>query len=306
MQPDPAMLAPIVLFVYNRPVHTKRTVDALLKNALAAESDLCIYSDAPKRPEVAEAVREVRAYIKTITGFSSITIVERERNLGLANSIIDGVTSIVNKHGRIIVLEDDLVVSQYFLEYMNTALERYRDDDRVMQISGHMFPTEFLATTDAVFLPMATSWGWATWARAWQHFDPKSQGVAQLRADSQLRRRFNLDGAYNYFTMLESQLTGQIDSWAVRWNLSVFLRDGLILYPRTTLVTNIGFDGSGTHCGPIKNMKGDKATLGPKSTERISFPSSLQVNQEAYYAVKRFLGRAHGSWVRRKLARLMR
>ena len=136
------MLAPIALFVYNRPIHTRRTVEALQKNTQAAESDLCIYSDAPKRPEVAEAVREVRAYIKTITGFSSITIVERERNLGLANSIIDGVTSIVNKHGRIIVLEDDLVVSQYFLEYMNTALERYRDDERVMQISGHMFPTE--------------------------------------------------------------------------------------------------------------------------------------------------------------------
>lgn len=239
--------APIALFVYNRPVHTRRTVEALLKNKPAAECDLFVFSDAAKRPEDAETVRRVREYIRTITGFKSITIVERDRNWGLANSITGGVTSVVNQYGRVIVLEDDLVTSTYFLEYMNTALERYQEEDRVMQVSGHVFPTRVHAETDAVFLPMTTSWGWATWARAWKHFDPKSTGYGQLKGDAKLRKRFNLDGAYDYFSMLEAQLAGRVDSWAIRWYLSVFLREGLVLFPRMSLVENTGFDGSGTH-----------------------------------------------------------
>jgi hypothetical protein len=241
--------APIVLFVYNRPVHTRWTVEALLKNKPAAESELFIFSDAPKKPEAVESVREVREYIRTITGFKSVAIVERDRNWGLANSIIDGVTSVVNQYGRVIVLEDDLVTTMYFLEYMNTALERYQEEDRVMQVSGHVFPIRVHGETDAVFLPMTTSWGWATWARAWQHFDPESLGFAGLKADGALRKRFNLDGAYDYFSMLEAQLAGRVDSWAVRWYLSVFMRGGLTLFPVKTLVENFGFDGSGTHCG---------------------------------------------------------
>ncbi len=243
------MNAPIALFVYNRPVHTRRTVEALLKNEPAAESDVFVFSDAAKRPEVGESVRRVREYIRTITGFKSITIVERDRNWGLANSIIDGVTSVVNQYGRVIVLEDDLVTSTYFLEYMNTALERYQAEDRVMQVSGHVFPIRVHGETDAVFLPMTTSWGWATWGRAWKHFDPKSTGYAQLKGDVKLRKRFNLDGAYDYFSMLEAQLAGRVDSWAVRWYLSVFMRGGLTLFPVKSLVENFGFDGSGTHCG---------------------------------------------------------
>lgn len=248
-------LAPIALFVYNRPIHTRRTVEALLKNRFATESDLFIYSDAPKNSMVVDAVHEVRGYIRSITGFRSIHIVERDRNWGLANSIIDGVTSIVNKHGRIIVLEDDLVVSQHFLEYVNTALDRYEGEHSVMQVSGHMFPISTEIREDAVFLPLTTSWGWATWVRAWQHFDPDSTGFTQLKTDAQLRRRFNLDGTYDYFTLLESQLAGRVDSWAVRWYLSMFIRDGLTLFPIKSLVANLGFDGSGIHCG-VEPMAG--------------------------------------------------
>ncbi len=243
------MNAPIALFVYKRPVHTRRTVEALLKNEPAAESDLFIFSDAAKKPEAEGAVSEVREYMRTVSGFKSVTIVERDRNWGLANSIIDGVTSVVNRYERVIVLEDDLVTSTYFLEYMNTALERYQAEDRVMQVSGHVFPIRVHGETDAVFLPMTTSWGWATWARAWKHFDPKSTGYTQLKGDAKLRKRFNLGGAYDYFSMLEAQLAGRVDSWAVRWYLSVFMRGGLTLFPVKSLVENCGFDGSGTHCG---------------------------------------------------------
>lgn len=249
MYDSQSMNAPIVLFVYNRPVHTRRMVESLLQNEEASSSELFIYADAPKNSEAGEAVHEVRAYIHTITGFRSVSIVERDKSWGLANSIIDGVTAVVNRFGRIIVLEDDLVVSPNFLGYMNTALERYQDDDRVMQISGHMFPAQFTADTDAVFLPMTTSWGWATWERAWKHFNAEAKGYAQLKQDAALRKRFNLDGAYDYFSMLEAQIAGLVDSWAIRWYLSVFMQGGLVLFPVKSLLENAGFDGSGTHCG---------------------------------------------------------
>jgi hypothetical protein len=288
------MNAPIVLFVYNRPVHTRRTVEALQKNETATGSDLFIFSDAAKKPEAAEAVREVREYVRTITGFQSVKIVERDRNWGLANSIVDGVTSVVNQYGRIIVLEDDLVTSPHCLEYMNAALARYQDDEQVMQISGHMFPVDLTTTTDAVFLPMTTSWGWATWARAWEHFDPKSVGYARLKADTALRKRFNLDGAYDYFAMLEAQLQGRVDSWAIRWYLSVFLREGLVLFPRVTLVENSGFDGSGTHTsGPAAE---------PVSMEfKVAAYPEVTINDAALEQVRNHLtslGRGN-HWMRR-------
>jgi len=240
-------LAPIVLFVYNRPQHTRRTVEALQKNELAGESDLIIFSDAPKTPEAEIAVREVRKYIWTIAGFRSVSIVERDRNYGLANSVIDGVTTIVNKYGRIIVLEDDLIVTPHFLDFVNRALRKYESEHKVIQVSGYMFPVKIGIGDDAFFLPLTTSWGWATWKRAWQLFDTEAEGYAQVKTDPALRKRFNLDGAYDYFLMLEAQLAGRIDSWAIRWYLATFLFEGLTLYPRESLVTNVGFEGSGTH-----------------------------------------------------------
>ncbi len=240
-------VAPITLFVYNRPVHTRRTVDALLRNTLAAQSDLIIYSDAPRQPKNEDAVSAVRAYLKTITGFRSISIVERERNWGLANSIIDGVTSIVNKHGRIIVLEDDLVVSQHFLEYVNTALDRYEREHGVMQVAGYMFPVFVEVSEDAMLLPLTTSWGWATWARAWRHFDPSVTTWSQIKGNAEQVKSFDLGGAYPYSSMIEAQFRGEIDSWAIRWYASVFAQKGLVLFPRETLVFNSGLEGSGTH-----------------------------------------------------------
>ena len=281
-------IAPIALFVYNRPAHTRQTIGALLKNELAGGSDLIIFSDAPKKPEAVEAVSEVREYIRTITGFRSVSIVERDRNWGLSNSIIDGVTRLCNEYGRVIVLEDDLVMSPHFLEYMNVALDSYREDERVMQISGHIFPVDITAETDAVFLPMTTSWGWATWQRAWQHFDPAATGYEELKCDVKLRRQFNLDGAYDYFGMLELQLQGKIDSWAVRWHLSVFLRSGITLFPRKTLVENMGFDGSGTHCEASHLV--DPLPHGFKVN---NYPA-VAINEEARRAVYAYLARQSG------------
>jgi len=152
------IVAPIALFAYNRPWHTRRTVEALQRNALAEQSDLFIFSDAPKRPDSADAVRQVRGYIKTISGFKSINIVERAQNLGLAKSIIDGATYLSNQCGRFIVLEDDIVTSPHFLTFMNEALKRYADDDRVISIHGYVYPVA-QPLPDAFFLLGADCWG---------------------------------------------------------------------------------------------------------------------------------------------------
>lgn len=241
-------LAPIVLFVYNRLDHTKRTIDALKQNMLAQESDLIVFSDAAKSGTNAENVQEVRQYIHQIEGLKSVTIVERENNLGLAKSIIDGVTKIVGERGRVIVLEDDTVTSPYFLIYMNEALEKYANDDRIVSIHGWLFPTE-ITLPETFFLLGADCWGWATWKRGWKLFNSDGQSLLDELKRKKLTRDFDYNGAYPYIKMLEGQIKGKNDSWAVRWYASAFLAGKLTLYPGRSLVHNIGNDNSGTHCG---------------------------------------------------------
>ncbi len=240
--------APIALFAYNRPLHLRHAVEALQRNPLAAASELHVFSDGPRTSQAEGAVAEVRAYAALISGFGKLVLHNRDRNLGLAGSVIDGVTRLCDEHGSSIVVEDDLVVAPPFLAYMNAAIDRYRDDSRVMQISGHMFPVEVDTPHDAFFLPFISSWGWATWDRAWRLFDGAGTGYPVLKADAARRNAFEMNGAFGYFSMLEAQLQGKSDSWAILWNLSVFMHQGLVLYPRKTLVQNGGFDGSGVHC----------------------------------------------------------
>lgn len=239
--------APITLFVYNRLDHTRRTVDSLKQNLLAQESDLIIFSDASKSELQAAKVRDVRDYISQISGFKSITIVERETNYGLAKSIIDGVTKVVNKYGRTIVLEDDLVTSAYFLKYMNEALEKYADDERVISIHGYVYPVK-QSLPETFFLRGADCWGWATWRRGWAHFNPDGQYLLNELKRRKLIGMFDFNGAYSFSKMLKGQIKGSNDSWAVRWHASAFLADKLTLYPGRSLVHNIGNDGSGMNC----------------------------------------------------------
>jgi hypothetical protein len=239
-------LAPIVLFVYNRPEHTKQTVEALQKNELANESELFIYSDAPKNENAIAKVKEVREYIKSIDGFKSITIVEREKNWGLANSIIDGVTKIVNEYGKIIVLEDDLVTSPYFLRYMNDNLNIYENQQKVASIHGYIYPIEDLP--DVFFIKGADCWGWATWKDRWDVFEKNGQILLNDLKLRKLEKEANFNNSYGFTKMLKNQIKGKNDSWAVRWYISTFLQDMLTLYPGQSYVQNIGNDDSGTHC----------------------------------------------------------
>ena len=240
--------APILLFVYNRPEHVRRNIQALLKNELAAESELFIYSDAAKDETSQAAVKEVRAFIRSIQGFKKITITERAENWGLARSIIDGVTTQINRYGRVIVLEDDLVVAPHFLQFMNDALETYRDEERV----GHIQACDFThdpSLPDTFLIKWTGSWGWGTWDRAWKHFNAAGKALLTELESRKLTYTFDFNGKYGYTRMLRRQIEGKNNSWAIRWNASLFLKGILSLNVGKSLVQNEGFDGSGTNCG---------------------------------------------------------
>lgn len=251
-------LAPIVLFVYNRPQHTQKTLEALQKNTLASESELFVYSDAPRNAESVEKVRQVRDLLKSLQGFKSVTIVEREKNWGLANSVIDGVTSILQKFPSIIVLEDDLVASENFLAYMNAALTKYKGYQNVFGISGYSHSNDEEGFPSTYFLKLTSSWGWATWADKWKAFCRDDLMLKKILQDSALLSKFNFDNSFDFVSMAQLQLQKKIDSWAIYWYASVFLEDGLTLYPCKSLLENIGFDGSGVHCenqlGSVKKL----------------------------------------------------
>lgn len=288
--------APIALFVYNRPEHTKLTVNALAKNTLATKSDLFVFSDGPRHADAGSAVAEVRAYIRTISGFRSVHLVEREHNLGLARSIIDGVGKLCTEYGRVIVVEDDIVTSRHFLSYMNDALNYYKHEERVMHVSGYMFPVTNPETLPETFFYRATScWGWATWSRAWQHFEPNANVSLNQIYAGKMQTEFDVGGTMPYVKMLRSQLKGEIDSWAVRWYASVFLRGGQCLHPRYSLVSNIGMDGSGVHCNKTDQYA---ASL---SDSRITVETIKVVAEDRYalLLIKKFNASLIPPWPKR-------
>jgi hypothetical protein len=220
-------------------------VESLLTNPQSAESELFIYSDGPKDAEAGPAVAELRQYLRSITGFKNVTIIEREKNFGLANNIMDGVTSIVNRYGQLIVLEDDMVLSPYFLEFMNKGLEKYRNTQEVISIHGYSYPINY--SRPVFFLKGADCWGWATWKRGWDLFNPDSRFLLDEIRRKGLSYTFNMDDSWDYIGMLKAQIEGRIDSWAVRWYASALLENKLTLYAHPSLLENIGFDGTETH-----------------------------------------------------------
>lgn len=291
-------LSPIVLFVYNRPWHTQQTIKALQKNELASQSELFIFSDATKNDHALDKVKEVRNYIKNIDGFKKITIIERKTNFGLANSIIDGVTKIVNEYGKIIVLEDDLVTSPYFLKFMNESLEMYQNEEKTACIHGYIYPIENLPET--FFIRGADCWGWATWKRGWDTFESDGQKLLDEVKRRNLQKEADFDNSYGYTKMLQNQIKGKNDSWAVRWYFSAFLKDMLCLYPGKSFIQNIGNDDSGTHCSTTDNYQ-------------ISFPKTYNLekisvveNQESRKKIKRFFQSLQSSLLQKVLSKMKR
>ena len=285
--------APILLFVYNRPEHTRRCIESLLRNPLVSESNLFIYADGAKDCMQQEAVNEVRNYIRTLQGFKQITLIERSENWGLARNIIDGVTSQVNRYGKVIVLEDDLVVAPYFLTFMNEALEIYKDEPKVGHIQACDF-TQDPSLPDTFLIKWTGSWGWATWDRAWKHFNPNGQELLHELESRKLTHTFDFNGKYGFTRMLRRQIEGKNNSWAIRWNASLFLKDILSLNVGRSLVQNEGFDGSGTNCGG-GGLYASHLYLNHLPVTKIS---PIEENKEARQVFSRYYGRTNSFWAK--------
>jgi hypothetical protein len=283
---DAMTLAPIVLFVYRRPGHTQRLLTSLANCDLARQSELIVYSDGPRDDSDIERVSEVRRIVQSEPWCGTVSLVRRETNQGLARSVIAGVSEQCARCGKVIVLEDDLRLHPAFLTFMNRTLEAYADHDEVMQVAGHMFAATFEIDPALLFLPFVSTWGWGTWQRAWRHFDVEAKGSAEVLARRDIRRLFDLQGAYPYSRMLDLQLRGKIDSWGILWNLSVFMRHGLVAYPGQTLVINDGFDGSGRHCGVRAGEEVQWSAHAGELPDRWPAP---EVDPTGYAAVRRAL-----------------
>lgn len=251
------MPAPIALFVFNRPDHTRRTIEALAENELAAQSKLIIFSDGPRDAKDALLVKQVREYISTVSGFASVSLKTQESNRGLANSIILGVTSTLSDYNRVIVLEDDMITSPQFLRYMNNSLDMYENDEAVISIHGYIYPVKEILP-DYFFLKGADCWGWATWRRGWKMFDSDGKKLYEELKRKDLLREFDFGNTYPYTKMLLKQISGKNNSWAIRWYASAFIHEKLTLYPGKSYVQNIGNDSSGTHSRATNQFEIDK------------------------------------------------
>lgn len=254
-------LAPIVLFVYNRPWHTEQTLKALKANDLASQSILYVFSDGPKHMALnkdIENIEKVRSIVKSKQWCKEVSIRESEHHKGLADSIVHGVTEIVNKHGKVIVLEDDIITSKGFLKYMNDALTLYANEKSVMHISGYKHPVDIKIQETTFFSKTLSCWGWGTWKRAWGHYHHDiNDHINYFSAKRSLRKKFDIYGHANFYKQLIDNKKGRIYSWAVRWYASWLRQGGYALFPNKSLVQNIGFDDSGKHCSETNHFEVD-------------------------------------------------
>jgi Glycosyl transferase family 2 len=244
--------SPIALFVYNRPSHALRVLEALALNTIAGESELYIFSDGPKSdatPETIAKIQSVRAIIRKEKWCQHVHIIEQDANLGLAHSVISGISGILKAHPRVIVLEDDIVPSPVFLSFMNEALDFYESEEEVISISSFNFFARSTSIPDIFFSQLIDCWGWATWRRGWALFEPDTGKLLNEIDRQNARSRFNAGEAYDYYGMLEKANKKEIDSWAIRWYASGFIHNKLSLYPKISLTQNIGFDGTGVNSG---------------------------------------------------------
>lgn len=279
-------LAPIVLFVYNRLEHTKKTIEYLKMNDLAHQSILYIYSDAPKKENQIEKVKAIRDYIHTVNGFKNIVIVEADKNKGLANSIISGVTEIIHKYGKVIVLEDDLLTTPCFIKYMNEALTFYDDNKKIWSITGYQYPFDVPKKyRHSVYLSYrGSSWSWATWEDRWLTVDWSVADYSSYRYNPFKIAHF-CKGGTDLDKMLRNQMKGVIDSWAIRWCYSQSKQKKYTIYPCKAIVTNNGTDGTGTHFSTNSDRYKSELAMDYK----YEFTHELEVNHKIMHRYRKIV-----------------
>ncbi len=298
-------LSPIILFIYNRPDHTRKTLEALSVNTLAQDSDLFIFADGPKEnatPEQLEKIRQARKVARSKKWCKSVTVIDSEKNKGLAASIISGVTEIINKYGKVIVLEDDIVTGKYFLEFMNTALDKYQDEKKVWHIAGFRVPVKNAKGGGCYFCPTMGCWGWATWADRWQYFK-KDAAYYQTVFTEEMKFHFNMEGAEpDLWSQIEANADGRINTWAIFWYATLFLKNGLCLAPTKSLVRNIGLDGSGVHCGNNPRLQINDALL----CRIVQFPELIEISKSEYRKNIKFTKEMNRLLLRKKKLNLIK
>lgn len=277
--------APVALFVYNRPEHTRRTIKALAENEGAKNTVLHIFSDAARSDIDKPSVQAVREYIRHIDGFQQVIIVEQKINLGLAKSIIDGVTRLCDEFERVIVLEDDILTSTYFLKFMNQALDEYENVKEVWHISGWNYPIDQRGQSEAYFLRIMNCWGWATWADRWQYFNKDPKGLMG-DWDKEKIEKFNLDGSHDFWSQITANASGRMNTWAIFWYATIFERKGLCLNPSNSYVENIGNDGSGQNCGSIDFFKSSLSSSIIQNFPRDVVEDKIAVEKIKYFYLK--------------------
>ena len=293
-------LAPIILFAYNRPKHVKQVLEALQQNKLSEQSELFIFSDGGKDFEDEKLVEETREILDNTTGFKKVTVFKRPVNFGLAANVIDGVSTIIEKYGRVIVLEDDLVTAPTFISFMNKALDVYENVDEVAHI--HSFCYAGLNLPDTFFIKWVGSTGWATWQKSWKLFERNGEKLLAKLKEKRLTKDFDFNGQYPYTRMLKRQIAGRNNSWAIRWNASLFLNNKLSLNTGKSLIHNIGFDGSGMHSGSQ-----DFYNMGLFDGElELKKPDMIKESVDARKQFEEFYERTNsfGAKVKRRLQRM--
>jgi hypothetical protein len=283
------MNAPVALFVYNRPDHTSRTLEALRKNENASETDLYIFADGPKANATEKdlgAIREVRNIVSIIKGFRNVVLSFSEKNLGLAGSIVNGINTVLEKSEAVIVLEDDVLTSAGFLSFCNSALNKYAEEKNVSAISGYLFPVK-TGMSEAFFLSLVCCWGWATWKRAWKLYEPDPEKLIRQIEATNSDRKFNLNNSYPYFELLKMQMDKKVDSWAIRWYASSFLENKLMLYPPESLTQNIGMDGSGSHFQTSQD-RFHSEKMNPEQ-KNITLPEEIKPDSEVEKKIGKYL-----------------
>ena len=286
-------LAPICLFVYARLNETRITVESLQKNSLSADSQLFIFSDGSKNVNDRKRVEAVREYIHQIKGFANIEIYESDVNKGLANSLISGITKIITEYRKVIVLEDDLVLSTNFLDYMNEALIFYEDKKRIFSISGFSFSLKYPKDYkyDVALSLRASSWGWGTWLDRWEPIDWELRSYSSFKWNLLKHIKFNLGGS-DLSRMLHRQVKGKIDSWAIRFTYYQYVNNYLDVFPTKSKVINNGFTSESTHT----KYKSDRFDTTLDISEQRTFSFLEDIKKEKYitkqfYKHYSFIGR---------------
>ncbi len=243
------MNAPIALFVYNRPEHTRRVLHYLKENELASQSALYIFCDGPKPDATAtdiEKIKNVRTIVSAASGFEKVIVEFSESNKGLSGSITYGINKVFEKYDTIIVFEDDILAHPSFLKFCNQALRTYKKDESVFAISGFSFPLK-VQLPPTYFLRAGAVWGWACWKRSWNHFSMNTEKLIEEIEKNGRVSEFDFNNNFHFFEMLKNHHVGKVSSWDVCWYASIFIANGLTYYPSGSLTVNIGMDGSGTH-----------------------------------------------------------